>query len=295
MLKTLNIAIFFNNYRGLETLNYLKKKRELNIKFVFLAKKYLNNKVLKILRKKKINFKKISNVNSLKISNILKKNKIDINLLCGFPYILKRFVIESAKFGTLNLHAGKLPKYRGGSPLNWQIINDEKNIGISVIKVDTGIDTGQVIAKKKFKLKDTYDIKKVHEISNSLFPILTYLSIKKIIKKKFNKKSNFTTSNYNYYPQRNEKDGKINWKKMRSREVFNFVRALSKPYPGAFTFNKNKKKIFIHDCKVLNNKFKDMQIGEIKKQKNDYYVKTIDKVIKIKSFKGKLVHKDVLI
>ena len=53
MLKTFNIAIFFNNYRGLETLNYLKKKRELNIKFVFLAKKYLNNKVVKILRKKK--------------------------------------------------------------------------------------------------------------------------------------------------------------------------------------------------------------------------------------------------
>ena len=45
----------------------------------------------------------------------------------------------------INLHAGRLPKYRGGSPLNWQIINDEKEIGLSIIKIDSIIDHGPII------------------------------------------------------------------------------------------------------------------------------------------------------
>ena len=58
----------------------------------------------------------------------------------------------------------------------------------------------------------------------------------KIPKKKINKKKSYL------YPQRNEMDGEINWRKMTNKDVFNFVRAISKPYPGAFTFNSNKKK-----------------------------------------------------
>ena len=49
---------------------------------------------------------------------------------------------------TINLHGGPLPAYRGGSPLNWQIINQEKEIGISIIKIDEGIDTGDIIEEK---------------------------------------------------------------------------------------------------------------------------------------------------
>ena len=48
---------------------------------------------------------------------------------------------------TINLHGGPLPSYRGGSPLNWQIINMKNSIGISIIKVDKGIDTGPILAE----------------------------------------------------------------------------------------------------------------------------------------------------
>ena len=78
------------------------------------------------------------------------------------------------KYGLLNCHAGKLPEYRGGSPLNWQIINNEKYFGISVIKINKDIDKGDIVKEKKFKLYTKYTIKDLHKIANNNFPILIY-------------------------------------------------------------------------------------------------------------------------
>ena len=58
----------------------------------------------------------------------------DLNIFCGFPYIIKNNNFDLTKYGSLNLHAGKLPNYRGGSPLNWQIINGEKKFNL-IIKI----------------------------------------------------------------------------------------------------------------------------------------------------------------
>ena len=67
-----------------------------------------------------------------------------------------------------------MPKYRGGSPLNWQIINGEKYIGISILKTEEKIDSGEIIIEKKFLLKENYNIKKVHEIANKYFPKIRF-------------------------------------------------------------------------------------------------------------------------
>ena len=61
----------------------------------------------------------------------------DIALSCGFPLLFKRSILKLPRRGFLNCHAGLLPKYRGGSPLNWQMINGEKKFGISVIKLNS--------------------------------------------------------------------------------------------------------------------------------------------------------------
>ena len=66
MLNKINLAIFFNNFRGIETLKYLRKKKDIKIKIVFIAKKNLNNEIISILKKKKIKFKIIKDVNKKK-------------------------------------------------------------------------------------------------------------------------------------------------------------------------------------------------------------------------------------
>tara|TARA_B110000008_G_C16884828_1_gene530434 strand:+ start:83 stop:970 length:888 start_codon:yes stop_codon:yes gene_type:complete len=288
----INLVLFFNNQRGYSSFLYLKKKKNLNIKKIFLSKKFLN---LSIFRKlKKYSPSVITNPNTKKIKNFIKNNEVDFSLICGFPYIFKEEIINEPKYCTLNLHAGKLPKYRGGSPLNWQIINGEKKIGLSVVKINSKIDQGPIVTETKFILKKNYDIVKVHSISNNLFPKLLYRSIKKILT---NPKKNFhrqLKKNLKYYKQRNDKDGKINWKS-NSTNIFNLVRATTEPYPCAFAFDSKRRKIKIIKSHLYRLKYnKNYLPGKVSIIKKKIFVDCLDGKLQIIKSSRKLVDGEVL-
>ena len=76
------------------------------------------------------------------------------------------------------MYAGKLPEYRGGSPLHWQLINGESHFWISVLRIDAGLDTGNLIEQKKFLIKDNYNITHLQNIADNNFPDLIMKSIK---------------------------------------------------------------------------------------------------------------------
>lgn len=274
------VSFFFNSERGLHCLDYLAKKKHIKINTVFLAKKNLRKHITKNLKKKKIEFKYIKKEN---LSNLIKKdikqNQTELNLLCGFPYILKNNTFSLPKFGTLNLHGGKLPQFRGGSPINWQIIQGRNKIGLSVIKVNKGIDSGEIASEKLFLLKKNQTVKKAHEIANKIFPKMLYESILKITKKKKLKKQNNKLAKY--YKQRSDEDGQINWEKMSNTNVVNFVRAISSPYPGAYTFYKNKKVRFL-DCKKSSCNKKLKKNGNFIKVKNYLMIKTKEGCVRAK-------------
>ena len=179
----MKIAIFFNSYRGLSVLNHLIKKKKYIID-VYLSKKNLNSKILKKLKKKYLIIKKLN----FKIISKIKKNKYDLLIVAGWPLIFPEKLIKAAKYETINLHAGRLPHYRGGSPLNWQIIEGNKNIYISIIKMTKKIDAGPVYITKKILLNAKENIKHLHNRVNKLYPYLVEDTIKKI-KKKFNQKN----------------------------------------------------------------------------------------------------------
>ena len=147
----MRIILFFNNIRGLKVLECFKKEK-INVIYLILSKKNLNKIIIAKIKCCKIPFIIVDNINSKKFINFIKKLEPDINIISGFSYIFKKELINTAKYGSINLHAGPLPSYRGGSPLNWQIINNEKNIGVSIIKIDEGIDSGQVILQKNIIL-----------------------------------------------------------------------------------------------------------------------------------------------
>ena len=132
----------------------------------------------------KINFLIVKNVNDNKIFLLIKKLKIDLNIVAGFPYILNKKLICSAKYKSINLHAGPIPSYRGGSPLNWQIINGEDKIYLSIIKMTEKIDKGKLLAEGKFKLKNFDTITSVKKKADNLFCKLIDDAIKNIINNK---------------------------------------------------------------------------------------------------------------
>lgn len=271
MLNQIKVVIFFNSERGLKVLSHIKKKTK--IQNIFIAKKNLKDQFLKKLRKKKIN---LSIIKSLKEPKILKALRAsDLGIVCGFPYIFKKKLLKSSKFGLINCHAGMLPKYRGGSPLNWQIINDENFFGLSVIKIDEKIDTGEIIEEKRIKLLKKYNIKDLHKIANDKFPKMVENSILKLINNVKNTKQ--SKKNSNYFKQRNPQDSEINFKKMSMNEIKLYLRALQAPYPEPY-FIYDKKKIIIKKIFKTNKKINSNEITKINKY---FYVKCKDAKLKI--------------
>ena len=118
----LSYLVFLNNIRGLNIIKLFSKKK-MNFEAVITTKN-LNKKILQDLKKLKVRHIIIKNCKNLK-ENL--KKKYDVFVVAGFPHIFNQETLNLPKFGSINLHAGPLPKYRGGSPLNWQIINHELN------------------------------------------------------------------------------------------------------------------------------------------------------------------------
>ena len=273
-LKKIRITLFTNNLRGILCLKYLISKK-ITITNIVISKKNLNPKVIIFLKKNKIKFITIKNLKSKKVLKIL--DKTELGLICGFPHIFKEFQLNITKYGLINLHAGKLPKYRGGSPLNWQIINNEKYFSISVIKIDKGIDTGDIIFEKKFKLLNRYKIENLHQIANNFFPKLLYKSILKIFSEKKLKKQDNRKANY--FKQRKPEDSLINPTGITFKKLTLLLRAMSNLYPSPYIIHKNKK-IIIKKIKISRSKL-NFQNEYILVSSNKIFLKLKDKIIKI--------------
>ncbi len=273
-LDQINITLFTNNLRGIACLKYLNIKK-VKIQNIIISKKNLNTKVIDFLNKNNIKFITIKNLKSQKILKTLKNT--DLGLVCGFPHIFKKSHFDIPKYGLINLHAGKLPQYRGGSPLNWQIINNEKYFGISVIKIDKGIDSGDIIFEKKFKLLSKYKIEDLHRIANNFFPALLYKSIFKLISKKKLKKQNRQKAKY--YRQRKPEDSLISPSRITFKKLTLLLRAMSNSYPNPFFMLKGKK-IIIKKIKISKLKL-DFKNKNILVSLNKTFLKLKDKQVQI--------------
>ena len=92
------------------------------------------------------------NVNDPEFIETLKIIKPDLFVLSGYNPILKKEILAIPSKGSINLHGGRLPQYRGGSPINWQIINGEKQGACSILFVDEGIDTGDLLIEEFYEI-----------------------------------------------------------------------------------------------------------------------------------------------
>lgn len=259
-----NILVFFNNNRGLKLSKFLAKK---NFRiYEIITKKFLNKK---IVRKLSNNSRTINNLKDKNLKKFIKKSKFDLIISAGFPHIFKKDYLNLATHGIINLHAGKLPKYKGGSPLVWQILNNEKKIGLSIIKVNSTIDGGKIISSKNFRNNHKYTILQVQNKADKFFLNLTLNAIKKIEK---NKKFKNQPKSKSYFHQRTDKDAKINFNE-KSSKIYNLVRAQSYPYKGAFFYN-GRKKFRLTKCLNANYNFK-LEPGKIFrfKKKKKIYIK----------------------
>ena len=164
--------------------------------------------------------------------------KADLQVVVAFR-MLPEIVWAMPRFGTFNVHAALLPQYRGAAPINWAVINGEKQTGVTTFFLDKDIDTGRVIQQKTFDIPDTADVEYVYDGLMHLGAEICLETIDKIIAADGHPES---------IPQE-ELEGKfkrlydapklfknvceIDWNRP-SKRIYDFIRGLS-PYPGAWT------------------------------------------------------------
>jgi methionyl-tRNA formyltransferase len=170
----------------------------------------------------------------------------DVILLMGWYYMVPKSIREIAKHGTWGIHASLLPKYAGGAPLVWAMINGESETGVSLFKVDEGVDDGDIIAQKTILIERTDTIAEVYaKVTKESKEILiaSLKNIEHLIVKNQDK------SKIEVWPQRKPEDGEIDlsWS---VDKIFNFIRAQSSPYPGAFIRTNDGKKMIFEKIRI---------------------------------------------
>lgn len=179
-------------------------------------------------------------INSPDTVQQLQTYKADCFVLSGYNKILKKPVIEIPPRGTINLHGGKLPEYRGAAPINWQIINGETSGGCCIIYVDEGIDTGDIIAQEIYPIQPEDTHASVLEKTLEIFPPLLVQVLQQIEEGNVPVQKQDPTEG-SYYCRRYPRDSIINWESMTDTQVHNLVRGMHGPYPAAFTYRGGQK------------------------------------------------------
>jgi len=179
--------------------------------------------------------------NKKDFNKVIEDWKPDLCIVAGWYWIIQKEVLDSVPHGFIGVHYSGLPRYRGWAPAVWQMINGEKSIWYSVFYLSKGMDSGDLLHTDYVvnKSKD-YIVDILKKLENSFLVWLdkNYLLILEdsIIAVPQNELETEPT----YCARRYPFDGEIDWKKP-AVEIYNFIRAQSKPYPGAFTYYNGEK------------------------------------------------------
>ncbi len=159
--------------------------------------------------------------------------KPDLLLSIYYRNIIPEEIFTEAKLGAYNMHGSYLPSYRGRAPLNWSIINGENYCGASLHVLEKKFDTGGIIEQEKVEFgEDEYVADIQPRISDAALNVF-----KKALPSLLNGNPQIKPqdlSKVSYFGKRTPEDGRIDFNKT-ARQVFNLIRGVSKPFPGAFT------------------------------------------------------------
>jgi methionyl-tRNA formyltransferase len=144
--------------------------------------------------------------------------------------------------GTINVHASLLPQYRGAAPINWTIINGEKETGITTFKLQQEIDTGNILLQEKIAIGESETAVELHDKLKDLGASLIVKTIEAITNGSLNEVQQSAISNQQsaikHAPKLTTDTCKIDWNN-KADDIYNLIRGLS-PYPSAFTYLNGK-------------------------------------------------------
>ena len=164
---------------------------------------------------------------------VLRGLKPDVMVVAAFGQIISKEILEMPKYGCINVHASLLPAYRGAAPIQWAVINGDKESGVTIMQMDEGIDTGDMIEKVVVPIAED-------ETGGSLFDKLSQAGAKLCVKVlqdledgKAVREKQPEESTTPYARMIDKKMGAIDWEKP-AKEIEQLIRGLN-PWPSAYT------------------------------------------------------------
>lgn len=169
---------------------------------------------------------------------------INPDIIFSFYYrdMIKSDILDIPKHGCLNLHGSLLPKYRGRVPFNWAIINGETESGVTLHYMTAKPDAGDIVAQKKVAIEDCDTAKSLHLKAAAAAREMLAETLPQV-KAGTAPRTPQDASKATYFGGRKPSDGEIDWSKS-AVEVRNLVRAVTRPYPGAYSFMGDRKCFF---------------------------------------------------
>lgn len=224
------------------------------------VKKYALDKNLKILQPEKLK--------NPEFINALKSLNADLQVVVAFR-MLPEVVWNMPSMGTINVHASLLPQYRGAAPINWAIINGEKETGITTFKLQHEIDTGNILLQEKISIGEKETAGELHDALKQLGAKLIVKTIQQIENGDLKEKPQSEIQNpkfeIKHAPKIFTETCKIDWNKT-VEDVYNLIRGLS-PYPCAFTYLNDKMlKIYFGEKELNTHHFANGSVHTDKKK-----------------------------
>ncbi len=209
---------------------------------------------------------------------VLKSYNPDVIVVVAYGQLLNKEILELPKYGCINVHASLLPKLRGAAPLNWAIINGETHTGVTTMKMDVGLDTGDMLLKAEVEIDEEMNVGNLHDIlmhmgANLLIETLDRMERNEMVPEKQDDSLSC------YAPMFNNENRKINWN-LSAKNIHDLIRGLS-PWPTAY-FTMDDKTVKVYESKYTNEKT-NYQPGYVIKAGNDgIYVTAADGVVILK-------------
>ncbi|MEJ2655794.1 MAG: methionyl-tRNA formyltransferase [Desulfobacterales bacterium] len=181
-------------------------------------------------------------IRSTEFSNIISEYEPDFIVVVAFGHIITKNILDIPRIAAINIHASLLPKYRGPAPIQWAIINGENKTGITVIRLDEGLDTGDILLSSELEIAPDDTSGTLHDRLADLGADLLIQSLNAFKTGDIHPVPQDHTQ-ATYAPMLKKNDGRMDWK-APARSLEAFIRGMT-PWPGAFTFHGEKRlKIF---------------------------------------------------
>ena len=277
-------AVYEAGYEILTVVTNPDRKQGRGMKMsVSPVKKFAEEKGLQILQPEKVR-------NNEEFISKIKDLKPDVICVVAYGKILPKEILDIPKIGCINVHGSLLPKYRGAAPIQWAVLNGDRETGITTMYMDVGMDTGDMILKEKVTIGDDETTGELWDRLSKIGGELLVKTLKEIengTAKRIKQGEDFSLA-----PMLDKSIAKIDWENKTAREIKNLVRGLN-PIMGAYSFINGKKvkfwKVDVLDDKEIDTENKEnLENGTvlISDAKQGLFIKAKDGILKVLEIQG---------